>query len=182
MNELIIQELEEMKDIENNQETKERFKIKNLNSANWAFRKLKAIDEREKEIEQLAENEIERINNWKIEELKSTEGSKNFFEALLMEYYVEEKKLDGKFKVKTPYGQITSRKQQPKWIYDDKAILEWLKENNKELIRVKEEVNKVELKKTYQLLDNNVVTEDGEIVEGIIIEERADSINIKVVE
>ena len=61
-------------------------------------------------------------------------------------------------------------------------MLNWLKENDTELIRIKEEINKVELKKKYQIVGNEVVTEYGEIVEGITIENRPDSINIKVVD
>lgn len=181
MNELLEMELEEA---ERTMRTTEgtKFKISDLDSANWAFRKLAAIERKRNEIKELANKEIERIRQWQEQEEKGLNNSKEFFEGLLTEYFVRQKEVDPKFKISTPYGKVSSRKQQPKWNYDNDKVLNWLKENDTELIRIKEEINKVELKKKYQIVGNEVVTEDGEIVEGITIENRPDSINIKVVE
>lgn len=163
-------------------ETQEKFKIDNLEAANWAFRKLAAVERKRKEIQEIAQKEIERIKAWEEQEIGNLDNSKEFFKGLLTEYFVRQRELDPKFKLSTPYGRVSSRKQQPKWIYEDEKVLNWLKENDTELIRIKEEIDKVELKKKYQIVGNTVVTEDGEIIEGITIEERPDSINIKVVE
>ena len=171
---------EELINIDEEVENKEKFVIENLESANWAFRKLKAIEEREKDIELLANKEIERIQDWQRKEIEATKGSKDFFEGLLMEYYVKQREEDSKFKLSTPYGKVTSRKQQPKWNYEDGKTIEWLRQNNRELIRIKEEIDKGELKKLYKIHGDKVVTEDGEIVEGIVIENRDDTINVKV--
>ncbi len=65
---------------------------------------------------------------------------------------------------------------------DEAKLIEWLKENNKDLLRVKYEPDKNEIKKVYKVVGTNVVTEDGELVEGITIEERPEKITIKVVE
>lgn len=182
MNTLFELELEEALETIESEETKERFKIENLDSANWAFRKLAALERKEKEITQLADAEKRRIATWEKEEKAQIQSSKDFFNFLLEEYYRGQRELDPKFKLSTPYGKVTSRKQQAKWNYDDEKVLEWLKENDAELIRVKEEINKAELKKKYQIVGSSVVTEDGEIVEGISIEEREPSISIKVVD
>ena len=179
MKNLLEKELESLEEIvvdeENIEEVKERFKITDLETANWAFRKLKAIENKKNEIEELAKKEIEpykleisRIEEWKDAELKSFDRSINFFNYLLEGYYREQRKIDPKFKVSTPYGKVTSRKQQPKWNYEEDRLLGWLKVNDLELVRVKEEVDKAELKKKYQVVSGNVVTENGEIVEGII--------------
>ncbi|NBI05790.1 host-nuclease inhibitor Gam family protein [Senegalia massiliensis] len=160
MNELRKIELEEI-------EQKEDFEMENINSANWALRKMQAIKIKEREVKALMNEEITRIKDWGNSELKSLEDSNNFFEGLLMKYYVEQKKIDPKFKISTPYGKVSSRKQQPKWIYNDEKAIESLKENNvKEFIRVKEELDKVNLKKEVQVL-NNVFIENGEINENI---------------
>lgn len=163
-------------------ETKERFKIENLESANWAFRKLAAIERKKKEVQELAQKEIERIKVWQEQEEKALDNSKEFFEGLLTEYFAKEREKDPKFKISTPYGKVSARKQQPKWHYDDEKLVNWLLENDKELVRVKYEPDKNEIKKTYKIVGTNVVTEDGEIVEGIAIEERPEKIDIKVVE
>lgn len=183
MNELLEMELIEAKETTEVAEMSgERFTIQDLDSANWAFRKLAAIERKRKEIQELADREIERIKDWQNQEEESLNNSKEFFEGLLTEYFVRQRELDPKFKLSTPYGRVSSRKQQPKWIYDNDKVVEWLKENDKELIRVKYEPDKREIKKKYEVVGNTVVTEDGEIVEGITIENRPDSINIKVVE
>lgn len=187
MNELLKMEFEEIEDILERAEltetfTDDRFKIRSIEQSNWAFRKLKALDEKVKQVTDLASKEIERILEWKENELKQVGRSREFFEGLLTEYFVRQKEMDPKFKISTPYGKVSSRKSQPKWNYEDDKVLEWLKENDKELIRIKEEINKAELKKKYQVMNGQVVTEDGEIVEGIEVTEQPDSISIKVVE
>lgn len=182
MNELLELELIEAEETTEAAEVGGRFVVADLNSANWAFRKLAAIEQKRKGIKELADKEIERIRKWQEQEEKGLNNSKEFFEGLLTEYYVRQKEVDPKFKISTPYGKVSSGKQQPKWNYEDEKVLNWLKKNDVELIRIKEEVNKAELKKKYQIVGNTAVTEDGEIVEGITIENRPDSINIKVVE
>jgi len=181
MNNYLTEELMEIEQFEECGDA-ERFKIKDLDSSNWVFRKLKAIDESNNEIKELAKKEIERIKGWEKKKLEATEGSKNFFEGLLIEYYVNQRKLDEKFKLSTPYGKVSSRKQQPQWNYEDDKTIEWLEKNNNKLIRIKKEVNKAELKKLYTIHKGNVVTKDGEIIEGITIENRADTISIKITE
>lgn len=182
MNELLEMELEEAIDTVEAAEVGGRFTIQDLDSANWAFRKLAAIEKKRNEIKELADKEIDRIKEWQEQEQKGLNNSKEFFEGLLTEYFVRQKEVDPKFRISTPYGKVSSRKQQPKWNYDNDKVLEWLRKNNSELIRIKEEPDKREIKKAYKVVGNNVVTEDGEIVEGIKVEERPDSINIKVVE
>lgn len=178
--EMELQEIDEI--IDDGTQEKERFKIENLEAANWAFRKLAAIERKKKEIQELANKEIERIKAWQEQEERGLDNSKEFFEGLLTEYFAREREKDPKFKISTPYGKVTARKQQPKWNYDEDKLVKWLKENNQNLIRIKYEPDKNEIKKTYKIVGTNVVTEDGEIVEGISVEERPEKITIKVVE
>ena len=190
MNELILEELKEAEKLQfdifmgetTEEDAKEKLKIKSTEQANWAFRKLRAINTKAGEIKNIAAAERARIDEWEKKELAILENSTEFFEGLLVEYFIRQKEVDPKFKISTPYGKVSSRKQQPKWNYEDEKVLEWLKANDTELIRIKEEVNKAELKKKYKVVGNEVVTKDGEIVEGIRVDERPDSISIKVTE
>ena len=84
---------------ETEEQQKERYKIKDINMANWAFRKLKAIEEQRQEYKDLLDSEVERLKMWYETETKALDNSKNFFESLLMEYYIEERELDPKFKL-----------------------------------------------------------------------------------
>lgn len=180
MNKLNELELEEAQDTVEAVEVGGRFIIEDLDSANWAFRKLRAIEEKEQEVKELAKREIYRINEWKETELKATEDSKGFFESLLMEYYIKQKESNDKFKLSTPYGKVTSRKQQPKFTRNEEELLKWTKENKPNFVKIKESANWTELKKNIVVKDNLVITEDGEIVEGVTATERPDNIKIKV--
>lgn len=162
-------------------EDKSRFKVSNLEQANWVFRKIRAFKKQIEENEKLAKVEIERIQNWLKKENEKAQRSIEFFEYLLGEYVEKERKKDAKFKLSTPYGKATFRKQQPKWNYDDMVLLNWLKQNNmQEYIRIKEEVNKAELKKVLKVESNKAITNDGVVVEGITIEEQPEKLVIEV--
>jgi len=178
--EMELQEIDEI--MEESQQEKERFKIETLEAANWALRKLAAINAEEKKINNLKDKEISRIENWAKDELDKLSNSRQFFEGLLTEYFIKQRELDPKFKISTPYGKVTARKQQPKWNYDEDKVVNWLLQNDKELVRVKYEPDKNGIKKKYKIVGTNVVTDDGEIVEGITVEERPETISIKVVE
>lgn len=155
-------------------EVREGFKIENLETANWAFRKLRALEEKENEIKALAEVEINRISTWKENELKQYEGVKQYFEFLLSEYFKNEKAKDKKFKLSTPYGKVTARKTN-KWTYDEEKLKDYIKTNDLPFIKVKEEIDKAGLKKCFK---DGINTETGEVIPGIAIEE-IESISVK---
>ena len=131
------------------QEQREGFKIENLEGCTWAFRKIRAIENKKTEIEAIAAAEIERINNWKEQELKQYEGDKEFFEGLLTNYYIEEKAQDKKFKLSTPYGKVTSRKTK-KWFYEEEQLIDYLDMEDPKGVRVKKEIDKTYLKDKYK--------------------------------
>ena len=109
-------------------------------------------------------------------ELDQYAKDKEYFNYLLEEFYRGEKAKDKKFKLSTPYGKVSSRKA-TKWIYEDEnSLLEYLKNNEVSCIRVKEEINKTDLKKLFK---NGVNQETGEILPFVRIEEE-ESISIKV--
>lgn len=156
-------------------EVREDFKIEDLNGANWAFRKLRAIEEKESEINALAEEEINRINIWKEKEQDQYSKDKEYFSYLLQEYFRVEKAKDKKFKLSTPYGKVTVRKTNA-WIYEEEKLKDYIKYNDLPFIRVKEEIDKAGLKKCFK---DGINQETGEVIPGITIEEK-ESITVKV--
>lgn len=165
-------------------EEKQQFEIEDKEQLNWAFRKIRVLKKELNEIEMLADKEFERIKEWREKESKAILDNVKFFESLIMQYALKQRKKDNNFrKETTPYGNVLFRKQQPMYEYkDEQATLEWLKQNKKtDLINVKESVKKTEVKKAFQrhhdvLIDN----ETGEVVPGVSVEEREDSIKINV--
>ena len=158
------------------EEEREGFIVSDLSSANWVLKKLKAIEEKEEEIKAVAEEEMHRIQLWFDNEIKAYEGDKEYLEGLLVAYYKQQKELDPKFKLSTPYGKVNSRKV-TKWEYcDEDGLIDYLKENNTDCIRIKEEIDKAYLKKVYK---NGVNQETGEVLPFIRIK-KEENINIKV--
>ncbi|GAB7387410.1 hypothetical protein BSNK01_12460 [Bacillaceae bacterium] len=184
LNALQEMELEEIENMDlDSEETKEQFKIENLDQANWAFRKLAALHAKEQEVKRLAEAERQRINAFEERELNSIQRQREFFHSLLTEYATKEREKDPMFKAKTPYGSISFRKQQPKWEYNDDVLVQSLESIGRDdLIRIKKEPNKNEIK------DKLVVTKKGEVidpetgskVEGVIVTPQSDKLIIKV--
>lgn len=164
--------------------------ITDISKANWAFRKLVEIEKKVSEVEALAKAELERINEWKNEELKAFENDKQFFNFNLEQYFREQKELDPKFKLSTPYGKVTSRKQQPKWNYEDEKLIDYIENYSPGLIRIKKEIDKVGFKKAvaeekvFAIVEGGRVVSNttGEYLEGITVVEREDSVIVKVIE
>ena len=166
-NTLLNQDLQE--------EVKESFKIENLEGATWAFRKLRAINTKAIEIKAIADAERLRINAWEEQQLKQFESDTEYFESLISSYFVEERAKDKKFKLSTPYGKVSSRKSS-KWIYEDEEMLkQYVKDNDIDAIRIKEELDKTSLKK---ICKDGVNQETGEILPFVRIEE-SETITVK---
>jgi hypothetical protein len=157
------------------EEERQCFEVKDLDQATWAFRKLRAIAEKRAEVENVANAEIERVNRWKEQQFKEFDSTKEYFEGLLTQYYAAEKAKDKKFKLSTPYGKVSSRKSS-KWIYEDEeGLKEYLKTNNIDAIRIKEEIDKTSLKIIFK---DGVNTETGEVLPFVHIEE-SETITVK---
>ncbi|MHC1683722.1 MAG: host-nuclease inhibitor Gam family protein [Clostridiaceae bacterium] len=158
-------------------EQREGFKVENLEGATWVFRKIRAIQEKQSELAIIAQQEKVRIDKWLEQENKSYENDKEYVEGLLTEYFLSQRRLDNKFKLSTPYGKVTSRKVS-KWIYKDEIeLIKYLKNSTPELVRVKEELNKAEIKKVFK---NGLNEATGEILPHVdIVEEETISIKVE---
>lgn len=157
------------------EEVREAFAINDLQGATWAFRKLRAIEEKQRELTSIAIEEKNRIDEWLSKESKSLDDDKAYFEGLLSAYYIEERAKDKKFKLTTPYGKVTSRKTE-KYIYEDEqAIMDYCNMNELDVIRIKEELDKSAFKK---ICKGGVNQETGEVVPGVRVE-TVESISVK---
>lgn len=63
---------------------------------------------------------------------------------------------------------------------DDQQVIAWCMANGRgSMVKVKEELDWAELKKTLTVQDDMAVTEDGEIIPGIVVEHKPDRFDIK---
>lgn len=163
------------------EEEKQGWAINNLESVNWALRKIAALNKQINENEQLAKEEKYRIEQWEQRENSSHKQSVEFFEQKISEYHSKLLADDPKAKIKTPYGQVSSRKVSAKIDYGDNTINELKELGLDEYVRVKEEVNKADLKKVLTITDDlKVVTEDGEVLNSAIVTPESHKTVIKV--
>lgn len=167
--------------VDDNQE--ERFRISTPDQAEWALKKLRKIAEKEQEVHDLVDAEIFKLENFRKSEIERLSREKAFFEGLLYEYHAPKYEEDpkGNKTLRFPSGSITFKKQQPDYQRDEDKLLAWVKANRPEYVKVKESVDWANLKKDCQITnDGLLVTSDGEIVEGVVVEQRPDKFEVKL--
>lgn len=167
---------------EKEQVNDEAFEVVNDIQANWALRKIKELESEIKSNQEMAQYEIEKIEQWEEQVNQSLTRSVDYFKGLLAKYAMAKKENDPSFKsLKLPNGNLQFRKQQPKWSYDDKTLVASLKQLGlDEYIKTEEKPVKKDIKKVLQVAGNKAVTENGEVVEGIEVEERGESFSVKI--
>jgi len=175
----------ELMEVEEIQSQEVNFEITDINSLNWAFRKLAALKSKEKEIKQLANVERDRIAEWEKGELSSITNSVNFFESLVTAYHAKQLAEDPKAKtISTPYGKAKSRKskEQPEKQNEDQ-ILQYVFENELDEF-IKSSVNWAELKKSLKIVEISgekvVVDENGQLVPGVTVKPESISFSVEV--
>ena len=186
MNELQLQELEELQRA--SAEELEGFNIDSLDKLNWAFRKVSAINEKVKDIKNLAEAERMRIDEWEKKELKCHNESLSYFNYKISEYHDYILSIDPKAKsIKTPYGvskSVTTKASPIK--SDESSLLEYLKNNNPDYVKevYKQDVDWAEYKKKLTIIDGPdgafVVDDNGMIVEGVSVKPQETKFKMEV--
>lgn len=183
MNALQQNELLEIDEIESQEQT--QFEITDLDSLNWAFRKLSALKSKEKEIRQLANVERDRIDQWEKSELSTIENSTSFFESLIQQYHAKQLAEDPKVKtISTPYGKSKTRKSKeaPEKANEDE-LLEYVLENEM-LDFIKNSVKWSDFKKTLKIVEISgekvVVDENGQLVKGVTVKPESISYSVEI--
>lgn len=176
MNKLQEQEIETI-------EQDERFKVTDLESANWVFKKLDAINSKEEEINDLADKEIERIKSWKDKETEKLQSSKEYLESLVVEYFKVEKEKDSRFKLNTPYGKVTSRKgSKVIQVSNEQDVINQLEQRGfNDYVKVTKKISQSDIKKDFNVAeDGTLIDANGEILNGASIVEKPTSYTVKV--
>lgn len=177
MNALLAVELEEL------EEQEQRFQVETPEQANWALRKIRALQAKINEARELAQAEVDRINQWLSDETGKAEDSIAFFTSLLEEYHRAELERDPKAKtIKLPYGQLQMRAQQPEYIRNDELLRPWVEQNKPEfLIPQPAKLDWAGLKKVIAITGATTIDpETGESIPGLVIEQREPKFSVKV--
>lgn len=155
----------------------EGFVVDTLEKLSWVIRKVAYFQKEIDEVNDLAELEINRINEWKDKQLNQLESNKNFLSNKAFEYHYKVLQEDPKKKsISTPYGKVksTNRKPSVEKVNEDELKM-FVKVNKPYLLEVQEveKLNWAELKKQLNIVEINgefkVVDDDGQLVSGVTV-------------
>lgn len=166
-------------------ETKEPWKIKNDDDAEWLIEKVNEDLIESARYKESLKNKIEALEKKlrKVEEEEKLSIERR--NSYLAEYF---ETIDEKFKKKTktlekyrlPSGEIVKKYPNPQFKRNNNKLLGWIKQNNlDDYVEIKESPKWNELKAITSVKNGQVVTEDGEIVEGVEVIEREPVLEFK---
>ena len=157
--------------------------VKNNSDADFYLRQINKLKEQKEEINKFVDQELERqmrlYQQYREDRMRPLDNQIAFYEEALRTFAMNEYAETNKKTIKLPNGTLSIRKQPPKYIYNDEEVLSFLKENNlNDYIRVKEEVNKKDLKKATQINNNNQMIIDGKEVPGVVVVPQDDKFEV----
>ena len=157
--------------------------VKNNSDADFYLRQINKLKEQKEEINKFVDQELERqmrlYQQYREDRMRPLDNQIAFYEEALKTFAMNEYAETNRKTIKLPNGTLSIRKQPPKYIYSDEEVLSFLKENNlKDYIRVKEEVNKKDLKKAAKITNNNQMMIDGKEVPGVVVVPQDDKFEV----
>lgn len=162
------------------------FVITDLESLNWALRKVHSYNSDLKEIQTVANSERERINKWEQSESKNINQSIEFFTNLIAEYHAKVLADDPKKKtLSTPYGKSksTTSKAAPEKV-DESQLLQFVEDNELPFVELKKSLKWYDLKKTLQIVEiegvQKIVDENGQVVPGVQVKQQTTTFKVEV--
>ena len=157
--------------------------VKNNSDADFYLKQINKLKEQKEEINKFVDQELERqmrlYQQYREDRMRPLDNQIAFYEEALRTFAMNEYAETNKKTIKLPNGTLSIRKQPPKYIYNDEEVLSFLKENNlNDYIRVKEEVNKKDLKKATQINNNNQMMINGKEVPGVVVVPQDDKFEV----
>ncbi len=184
--EALDEALDQTYPIPETEEARQAFRINDLDQAGWAVRKYARIEDKRSELRNLAAVEIARIQAWLEREEEKLDRDASFFLNLLADYHRRILEADPKAKtIRLPHGTLQMRAQQPEFRRDDAKLLQFLESSpsGQAYIRVKREPDWAKLKPVLVLgPDGQVLNRDGEIIPGVVYEERPPKFDVKLID
>lgn len=158
--------------------------VKNKSDADFYLRQINKLKQQKEEINEFVDQEIERqlrlYQEYREDRMRPLDNQIAFYENALKTFAMNEYAETNKKTIKLPNGTLAIKKQQPKYVYNDEQVLEFLQENNyKDYIRTKAEVNKKDLKKNATVNNNNELVIDGKVVPGVTVIPQEDKFEVR---
>jgi len=182
----LIESLDEFLDQGLPKDEQEGFVIDTTEKADWAIRKILRCQQKNDDVNQLAEMQINRIKQWQAQESEGNDRSVQYLTSLLEPYAKQQ--LSGKGKtVKLPSGNVSFRAVSPGYfIAGEKAdgknikLLDYVRKSAPEFLKVEESTDWSEFKNSLTVTSTGqIITVDGEILDFISAVEYPDSVSVK---
>lgn len=163
------------------------FEVDSLAKANWAMDKIAEKRKKIEEVEDAFNEIVKRYEDWYNKETKTLQAEIDSLSHLLRPWVEAELAGSKKKSVNFANGRAGFRKGKEIWSIGGEmasavnpALIEWTKNNAKNYIVKKESVRWGDLKKHLIATPNGkVVTDDGEIIEGLTVKQEPDEFYIK---
>lgn len=162
----------------------ENWKVTNDQEAEWVIEKCNEEMLEKARYKESLQAKMEDLQE-KLRKLEDEERqAKERRDSYLIEYF---ELIPDEFKKKTktmekyrlPSGEIVKKYPGPEFRRNNDKLLDWIKANELDYVEVKESPKWGELKKITKVVNGQVVTEDGEIVEGVEVIERPPVLEFK---
>ena len=181
---MLAAELEELQVKLANDTEDDTLMIKNKSDADFYIRQINKLRKQKEEINEFVDQEVERqlklYQEYREKSLRPLDSQIAFYEEALKTFTLNEYEQTGKKSIKLPNGTIGIKKQQPKYIYNDEEVLEFLRENElNDYIRMKPELNKKDLKKNALVNSNNELVINGKTVPGVVVVPQDDKFEVR---
>jgi len=151
----------------------EQFTVDSDSKAEWAINQIKEQYTERDRLIKVCDEQIEIYNLKKEEYQKKCEDKTSYLKSMLQQYFatVEHKSTKTQESYELPSGKLRLKYPKEKFKIDDSKLLEWLKDNARiEYIETKVSPKWGEFKKAVAVVGNKVVTEEGQVVEGVAVE------------
>ena len=135
-------------------------------------------------LDEVLDTEKTEKEEWKIKNDEEADWWIEIHEEKLVEVRrlrMQLKKTKTMMKYRLPSGELVKKFKAPEFKRNNDKLVKWLEDNQMdEYIEVKKQPKWKELKKAVKVINGAVVTEDGEIVEGVEVVERAPEFKVEV--
>ena len=148
----------------------DEIEVRSTIEAKWQFEQRRKIIEDRDELVSYYEDQIAKVK-------ADADFKIGFIDRALFAFFqtVEHKKTKTQESWSIPAGKLMLKKQAPEFKRDDKAVIDWLKQNNgTEYVKTVESLDWANLKKDTTVVGNSIVNSDGEIIPGVEVIERED--------
>ena len=173
----------ELLDIMYEDEPEEGFVIEDDKGAEWALKKIAAArSDRDRLLSLIDEEEaVLTLKRQKINE--QCETSTAYLTGLLQKYFatVEPKQTKTQATYKLLSGKLVCKFGTCKATYDDSVLVQYLKDTNQqEYIKTVEKPAWADFKKSLTITPSGAMTEDGELIDCITVEQQPDTFKVEV--